>query len=120
MEELKLQNVKGKPSGKKNFEIIELYGNLQQEESDELEEKILSLIDQGITRIVLDLTHVNNMCSSSLGMLASYQKSLKNKRGSGIRLVVISNNLLELLKVTMLNRAFDIYDVKEDAIRSLQ
>lgn len=105
---------------KKKFEIIELYGNLQQEESDNLEEEILSLIDQGITRIIIDLTHVTNMCSSSLGMLASYQKSLKNKRGSGIRLVVVHNHLLELLKVTMLNRAFDIYDVKEDAIRTFQ
>lgn len=98
--------------------LINMYGNIQQEETDELEEQIVMALEEGKRKFVLDLTNVNNICSSSLGMLASYQKSLKVKRGDGFRLVITNPNLLELLKVTMLHKAFDIYEIPEDAMRS--
>lgn len=99
--------------------VLTLYGNIQQEEAEECEEQISDSLDRGKNRLVLDLTHVSNMCSSFLGMLASYQKGLKGQKG-GLHLVITNPQLLGLLKITMLHRIFNVYELKEDAIRAFE
>lgn len=100
-------------------EIIELTGNIQQEETDELESLLYSLYEQGYHNIVIDLIKVTNMCSATLALLVSFKKLFSDKRGD-LKVVVESPQVSELFKVTMLDRVFDTSDALPDAVAAFQ
>ena len=100
-------------------EIIELAGNIQQEESDELESLLYSLYEQGYHNIVVDLIKVTNICSAALALLVSFKQIFTEKRGD-LKVVVESQQIHDLFKVTMLDRVFDTSDALHDAVAAFQ
>lgn len=80
---------------------------------------LLSLIEQGNRRLVIDLHNINFIDSSGLGALVSALKTLKRTDGAGdVRLSRVQPPVSALLEIIRLNRVFTTYPSVEDAVRS--
>jgi anti-sigma B factor antagonist len=82
---------------------------------------LLSLIEQGHRRLVVDLNDVNFIDSSGLGALVSALKTLKRTEGAGdVRLARVQPPVVSLLEIIRLNRVFTSYPSVEQAVQSFQ
>lgn len=80
---------------------------------------LLSLIDQGHRRLVVDLAEVSFIDSSGLGALVSALKTLKRSDvGGDVRLARVQAQVVSLLEIIRLNRVFTTYPSVELAVQS--
>ena len=99
--------------------VIEPSGNIQQNETDELENELHVLFEKGEYQVVVDMRKVENLCSSALGILVSYKRSLSENNGD-LKLIIDTPQLQELFNVTMLNKVFEIGELPDDVISLFQ
>lgn len=82
---------------------------------------LLSLIEQGHRRLVVDLSDVSFIDSSGLGALVSALKTLKRSdNGGDVRLARVQAPVVSLLEIIRLNRVFTTYSTVEQAVQSFQ
>lgn len=82
---------------------------------------LLSLIEQGHRRLVVDLADVGFIDSSGLGALVSALKTLKRSDSGGdVRLARVQAPVVSLLEIIRLNRVFTTYPSVEQAVQSFQ
>ncbi len=99
--------------------VIELKGNVMGgEDTKDFNELLHKLIDQGKTRIVVDLGDVKFMNSSGLGMLIGGLTTVKKANGH-YKLANITDKIESLLIITKLITIFDHYDSVDKALESL-
>lgn len=82
-----------------------------------LSEKLRELLEQQKNRIVLDMTKVDWMNSSGLGILIGSLTTVRNS-GGDLKLFNLSGKLQELLRITKLRCVFEVFDDVEGAIGS--
>ncbi|HEV7969069.1 MAG TPA: STAS domain-containing protein [Candidatus Acidoferrales bacterium] len=98
--------------------ILDVSGNIDMSNSPEVRKALLHEIrDQGVNRVVLNLTGVAYIDSSGV---ASLVEGLKASRESGSRLVLfgLSDAAREVLKISRLLKLFEVYDDEAKAIAS--
>lgn len=98
-----------------NYEIITLEGRIDQENSEELEQILQGCLDDDKMNICIDMTNVQHISSSALGVLVAIKRKIKEFEGD-IKLVVTSDNLLSLFETTMLDKVFEIYESRRECI----
>jgi anti-sigma B factor antagonist len=82
---------------------------------------LLSLIEQGHRRLIIDLADVGFIDSSGLGALVSALKTLKRSdNGGDVRLARVQAPVVSLLEIIRLNRVFTTYASVEQAVQSYQ
>jgi anti-sigma B factor antagonist len=100
--------------------VLSLKGNLMGEpDTDNLRDKIYSLIQDGFTRIVIDMKGVRWISSSGLGTLIAALTSVRNKSGD-LRLANITEKVESLFAITQLVRVFKTYDTVDSAVASFK
>ena len=100
--------------------IVEVTGNFVMDGGDaSLKDKVRSLIQQGITQIVVDLGNVSYMDSSGLGELVQAYATTK-KAGGSLKLMRVTRRLKDLLTITKLVTVFDNFDDESSALSSFQ
>jgi anti-sigma B factor antagonist len=72
------------------------------------------VIDHGARRIVVDLSPTEFLDSAGLGVLLSAMKGARAVGGT-VRLCSLTENLKTILRLTRLERVFDIYPDREQA-----
>jgi anti-sigma B factor antagonist len=82
-----------------------------------LRDKVRSLLQQGRTKVLLDLGAVSYVDSAGLGELVQAYATAKNKGGS-LKLLRPAKRLKDLLTLTKLVTVFDTYDTEADGIAS--
>lgn len=82
-----------------------------------LHEKLHELIEQGKKKVVIDLTEVEWMNSTGLGILISGVTTLRNNEGE-LKLANVNEKIHALLKITKLIGVFDSHNSVEDAIEA--
>ena len=89
------------------------------EVASEFRAMLLSLIEQGQRRLVVDLADVAFIDSSGLGALVSALKTLKRSdNGGDVRLARVQAPVVSLLEIIRLNRVFTTYATVEQAVGS--
>ena len=98
--------------------ILDLNGRLILGESvQNLRDKMNSVIQQGLKRVVVNLSDVPYMDSSGLGELVrSYTTVTRN--GGALKLLGLTSKLSDLLAITKLLTVFDVYDNEKEAVAS--
>lgn len=98
--------------------VLKLRGKLSLGESvDRLRADLYELMDNGDTRIVLDLSEVPIIDSSGIGLLVKSLTSAKQLGGS-IRLLNPSKFVIQTLKMIGLLNLFDVFEDQQRAIDS--
>ena len=82
-----------------------------------LHDKVLSLVQQGHKKVLIDLAAVSFVDSAGLGELVQAYSTTRNCGGS-LRLFSPTKRLQDLLVVTDLVRMFDRYDDETQALAS--
>lgn len=78
--------------------------------------QLFSLVDEDHReKIVLDFTNVEYLSSAALGKLITMDKKVK-AAGGKLRLCSIRNDILEVFKITRLDRLFTIREDREKAL----
>ncbi len=98
--------------------VISLKGNLMGEpDTTEVRDKIYSLLQDEVKKIVLDLGKVKWVNSSGLGTLIAAMTSVKNK-GGDMRLANVTEKLESLFMITQLIKVFKTYESVDRAVAS--
>jgi len=82
-----------------------------------LHKAIRCLVDEGKTKILLNLALVTHIDSVGLGELISSHITLSNKGGE-IKLIHLTERVRDLMTITKLLTVFDVYDNEPDALAS--
>ncbi len=111
-------NIKEKMHG--DVAVVALKGNLMGEpDSTEVREKIYSLLQDDVKKIVLDLGKVKWINSSGLGSLIAAMTSIKNKGGE-MRLANITEKVESVFMITQLIKVFKTYETVDRAVASFK
>lgn len=102
----------------KDIAILTVSGKLMGgNETREVHEKVKSVINDGIKKIVIDLSRVKWINSQGLGMLISCLTSITNVEGS-LKIAGATEKVNSLFMITKLITVFDTVDSVETAISS--
>jgi anti-sigma B factor antagonist len=78
--------------------------------------QLFSLIDDDHRKkVVLDFANVEYLSSAALGKLITLDKKVKADKGE-LRLCTIRKDILEVFKITRLDKLFKIFDTREKAL----
>jgi anti-sigma B factor antagonist len=97
-------------------QVVHVRGEVDVYTSSVLRERLIELIDGGARSVVVDLSRVDFLDSSGLGVLVGALKRLRTTEGD-LSLVVASDKLLKIFKITALDRVFALHDTVEAATR---
>lgn len=98
--------------------VLELSGKIMGgPDATTLNDKLHALVETGKTKVVADLSKVNWMNSSGLGILISALTTIRNA-GGDLKLSAITDRIQSLLMITKLLTVFDSFQTTDEAIAS--
>lgn len=99
-------------------EIIKLEGKITIGAGDtQLRDTIMQALNEGKTRILLDMGGVTTIDSSGIGELVGAFTTVTN-RGGKLKLLHLPKKVNELLHVTQLITVFEVYEEDQQAVAS--
>lgn len=98
--------------------IVSLNGALNARSAEEAKQTFRHLVDQGASRVIVDLEEVPFIDSSGLAALVSGLKTLGGE-ASNLKLAAPQSQARLLFELTMFDRVFEIHDSVDDALESL-
>ncbi|WP_449727642.1 STAS domain-containing protein [Cellulomonas avistercoris] len=97
--------------------VVHVSGEIDVASADRLRERIAVLLADGRTDLVVDLTAVTFMDSTGLGLLVGTLKRVRIA-GGRLELVVDSERLLKVFRITGLTQVFTIHGSLDSALAS--
>ena len=98
--------------------VLDLKGRVTLGEGDELlKDKVNSLLNQGIKKIVLNLADVPYIDSAGLGEIVRTYTTV-SKQGGTLKLLNLTKRITDLLSITKLLTVFETFDDENEAVRS--
>lgn len=88
-------------------------------ESLKFNQTLSNLIDEGNVNVILDLSEIELMNSSGLGIIIHSVNQLKQNNGS-LKLAKVSDKIRQIMEITKLNSIFESYDTIEEAVESFK
>jgi len=102
-----------------NISVLELSGRFDAYEAPEVRSWVEAQMTIGTTNLVVDLQDVNFIDSTGLAVLVQGMKSCRQKKGDLV-LSGLQQPVRIIFELTRLDRAFDIYTIKDDAVNALK
>ncbi|HUL33510.1 MAG TPA: STAS domain-containing protein [Candidatus Eisenbacteria bacterium] len=100
--------------------IVDLSGRISLGDGSALLRKtVRDLLEEGKTRIVLNLGDVNYIDSSGIGELVSGFTAVRN-RGGELKLLNLTKKVNDLLQLTKLFTVFEVYNEESTAVGSFK
>jgi anti-anti-sigma factor len=101
--------------------VLSIRGDITMNDSgaSRVADRVRSAVQEGHTRLVLDLGHVRYVDSAGLGDLVQAYTAARN-RGATVKLINVTKRLHDLLAVTKLLPVFDRFDQESDALASFE
>ena len=98
--------------------VIQLGGEVDLYTAPEFKERLVELIENGKTKIVVDLSEATFIDSTTLGVLVGGVKRLRPAGGS-LALVCSDQNITKIFEITGLDRVFPIHETRDQALSSV-
>jgi anti-sigma B factor antagonist len=98
--------------------VLDLKGRVTLGEGDELlKDKVNSLLNQGLKKIVLNLADVPYVDSAGLGEIVRTYTTV-SRQGGSLKLLNLTKRITDLLSITKLLTVFETFDNENEAVRS--
>jgi anti-sigma B factor antagonist len=101
-----------------NAYVIELAGEVDLYTAPEFKQQLLEVIARGATQVIVDFSSTTFIDSTTLGVLVGGVKRLRPADGR-LSLVCSDPNIVKIFEITGLDRVFDIYGTRDEAVASL-
>ena len=98
--------------------VISLSGEVDLYTAPEFKQQLLDVIEKGGKAVVVDFTNTTFIDSTTLGVLVGGVKRLRTNDGS-LSLVCSDRNITKIFEITGLDKVFEIYATRDDAVSSL-
>jgi anti-sigma B factor antagonist len=98
--------------------LIALAGDFDLHSGPEFERRVLEALGRGATELLIDLTEVSFIDSTTIGILMRTRKRLA-PIGGRVLVVTSDRNILRLFEITALDRMFEIYSRRTDALEEI-
>lgn len=85
--------------------------------TEPVKEELKSLFASPNTKLILDLSDIQFIDSSGFGVFLSIMRTANNNYGY-FKISNISEEVMELFKLLQLHNVFEIYNKREDAMKS--
>ena len=99
--------------------VVEVAGQIDLYAAPEFKEHISRVIDEGATRVIVDLGRVTFMDSTGLGVLIGALKRIRAANAE-LLLVVTDYDVERLFELTGLDGTFRIYRTRDEALEHLE
>ena len=100
--------------------VLDLKGRVTLGEGDELlKDKVNSLLNQGLKKIVLNLADVPYVDSAGLGEIVRTYTTV-SRQGGNLKLVNLTKRITDLLSITKLLTVFETFESEAEALKSFQ
>jgi anti-sigma B factor antagonist len=100
--------------------VLSLKGNLMGEpDTENFREKIYSLLQDGFSKVVVDMKGVRWISSTGLGSLIAALTSVRNKSGD-LRLANVTEKVESVFAITQLVKVFKTYETLDRAVASFK
>jgi anti-sigma B factor antagonist len=100
--------------------LVDLSGRISLGDGSALLRKtVRDLLEEGRTKIILNLGDVNYIDSSGIGELVSGFTAVRN-RGGELKLLNLTKKVNDLLQITKLFTVFDVFNDESTAMRSFE
>ena len=97
--------------------IVAVEGEIDVETSPQLRERFDKLLAEGEHNFVIDMGGVDFIDSSGLAAFVRLFKRVRVGEGD-VKLCCIRPEILKIFELTRLNRVFDIFDTRAEAVKS--
>jgi anti-sigma B factor antagonist len=98
--------------------VLDVKGKITLADGDQLlKDKINSLVNQGHTKILLNLAAVPYIDSAGLGEIVRTYTTV-SRQGGNLKLVNLTKRINDLLSITKLLTVFETFDSESEAVRS--
>ncbi|HUR34751.1 MAG TPA: STAS domain-containing protein [Vicinamibacterales bacterium] len=98
--------------------ILDVKGRITLGEGDELlKDKVNSLLNQGLKKIVLNLAEVPYIDSAGLGEIVRTYTTV-SRQGGNLKLLALTKRITDLLAITKLLTVFETYESENEAVQS--
>src|SRR5436190_7912830 len=98
--------------------VIALTGEVDLYTAPEFKQELLRVIGEGGKQVVVDFTDTTFIDSTTLGVLVGGVKRLRPDGGQ-LSLICSDRNITKIFEITGLNKVFDIYESREEAVESI-
>jgi anti-sigma B factor antagonist len=98
--------------------LISLSGAFDLHAAPGFERRVLEALGRGATELVIDLSEVSFIDSTTIGILMRTRKRLA-PLGGRVLVVTSDRNILRLFEITALDRMFEIYSRRTDALEEI-
>ncbi|HLL64704.1 MAG TPA: STAS domain-containing protein [Micromonosporaceae bacterium] len=98
--------------------VLEVGGEVDVYTAPRLRERLVELVEQGARHVVVDLSRVEFLDSTGLGVLVGALKRLRAAGGT-LGLVCAHERLLKIFRITALDRVFALYDTVDAATEAV-
>jgi len=98
---------------------VKLEGKLDVDSELFLKKKMNALIEKNKYKLIFDFKDVTYINSFGLGVLTNLWRVVKRKNGN-LKLINLQPKILRLFQLTWLTKIFEIYDSKEEALKSFE
>ena len=98
--------------------VISLSGEVDLYTAPEFKQQLLDVIGQGGKEVVVDFTNTTFIDSTTLGVLVGGVKRLRTNDGR-LSLVCSDRNITKIFEITGLDKVFEIYATRDEAVSGL-
>ena len=99
------------------FDVIKIKGRIDSYSAPILEKALLSRIDNGRSKFLIDMEEVSFISSSGILIFVNQQKQLANQEKGKIAFLSISNLLLSSFQLAGFDRLFEFFENQDAASR---
>jgi anti-sigma B factor antagonist len=99
--------------------VVEVGGEIDVYTAPKLREEIISLVESGHYRLVLDMEGVEFLDSTGLGVLVGGLKRVRAHDGA-LHLVCTQERILKIFRITGLTKVFPIHATVADAVQAME
>lgn len=94
--------------------VLDIEGEVDVYTSPQLKQDLVQLTEQGVKRVIINLSKVEYLDSTGLGVLIGGLKRMR-EAGGNLALVGPGMRIQRIFEITGLNKIFDIYPTSEEA-----
>ena len=103
----------------KGVQIIEVGEDVVSEKAEEFKDVVETLEGRGGKQFVLEMSKVDYLCSTALGVIAGLYRKVKGTSG-WVEVVTHSDRVKELFNVTRLSRWIGVYDSLDKCLSAIR
>jgi anti-sigma B factor antagonist len=95
--------------------VVSVFGEVDVATAPELKERLTGLVNDGRVKLVLDLSGVDFLDSTGLGMIVSALKRARTHDGD-LRIVCTESRITRLFEITGLDKALTVWPTVDAAV----